>query len=132
MRKYKVFSALAGMLLLGLAGCNDAPQSTEETEMDAPTEQFGGLALYTLRDTMGTAPKEVLKKVAGIGYQYIEAAGYADGKFYGMEPAAFKSYLGEIGLIPDDQYERRSGRDHEHHQYHRRKVRGGRVAVPLP
>lgn len=63
-------------------------------------DKFGGLALYTLRDQMATNPKETLKEVADIGYKYIEAAGYQDGKFYGMEPAEFKAYLDEIGLIP--------------------------------
>lgn len=102
----KLFPLFVFTLFLGLAACNSAPESTEETEtepaaeMDAPAEQFGGLALYTLRDTMAKAPKEVLREVADLGYQYIEAAGYADGKFYGMEPAAFKSYLSEIGLTP--------------------------------
>ena len=63
-------------------------------------DKFGGLALYTLREQMATNPKETLKEVADIGYKYIEAAGYQDGKFYGMEPAEFKAYLDEIGLIP--------------------------------
>lgn len=68
-----------------------------DAEMDA---SFGGLALYTLRDTLAKAPKEVLKEVAAVGYKYIEAAGYTDGKFYGMTPAEFKSYLAEVGLTP--------------------------------
>ncbi|MCB0643637.1 MAG: sugar phosphate isomerase/epimerase, partial [Phaeodactylibacter sp.] len=63
-------------------------------------ERYGGLALYTVRDDMKSSPKEVLQKVADLGYAYIEAAGYEDGKFYGMEPEAFKSYLNEVGLTP--------------------------------
>lgn len=62
--------------------------------------QSSGLALYTLRDTMAKNPRHVLKEVADIGYTYIEAAGYEDGKFYGMTPSEFKSYLDEIGLQP--------------------------------
>lgn len=49
---------------------------------------------------MATNPKGVLKAVADMGYKNIESAGYADGKFYGMEPAEFKAYLDEIGLTP--------------------------------
>ncbi len=63
-------------------------------------DNFGGLALYTVRDNMGEDAKATLQKVADAGYAYIEAAGYNDGKFYGMEPQEFKSYLESIGLTP--------------------------------
>ncbi len=63
-------------------------------------ENFGGLALYTVRDAMGEDAKETLKAVADAGYKNIEAAGYADGKFYNMTPMAFKNYVKEIGLHP--------------------------------
>ncbi len=63
-------------------------------------ESFGGLALYTVRENMGEDAKATLQKVADAGYAYIEAAGYADGKFYGMDPQDFKSYVESIGLSP--------------------------------
>ncbi|WP_036383944.1 sugar phosphate isomerase/epimerase [Muricauda sp. MAR_2010_75] len=63
-------------------------------------ENFGGLALYTVRDNMGKDPKTTLKKVADAGYAYIEAAGYNEGKFYGMSPEDFKAYLESLGLKP--------------------------------
>ncbi|HKL90180.1 MAG TPA: sugar phosphate isomerase/epimerase [Allomuricauda sp.] len=63
-------------------------------------DNFGGLALYTVRDNMGEDAKTTLQKVAEAGYAYIEAAGYENGKFYGMEPNEFKSYLKSVGLIP--------------------------------
>jgi len=63
-------------------------------------ESFGGLALYTVRENMGEDAKATLQKVADAGYAYIEAAGYADGKFYGMDPQDFKSYLKSLGLTP--------------------------------
>ncbi len=63
-------------------------------------ESFGGLALYTVRENMGEDAKATLQKVADAGYAYIEAAGYADGKFYGMDPQDFKSYVESIGLTP--------------------------------
>jgi len=63
-------------------------------------EKFGGLALYTVRENMGEDAKATLQKVADAGYAYVEAAGYEDGKFYGMEPQEFKSYLESIGLTP--------------------------------
>ncbi|MFD2098941.1 sugar phosphate isomerase/epimerase family protein [Flagellimonas iocasae] len=63
-------------------------------------ENFGGLALYTVRDDMGGDAKATLKQVADDRYAYIEAAGYNEGKFYGMEPGEFKSYLESLGLQP--------------------------------
>jgi len=63
-------------------------------------DKFGGLTLYTLRNDMRETPEETLKKVADVGYKYIEAADYKDGKFYGMTPEEFKNQLTELGLVP--------------------------------
>lgn len=93
------------LLILSLSACssptetNNTTTETSNTEMENINANYG-LALYTLRDAMAKDPKGVLKKVAEIGYKNIEAAGYADGKFYGMEPTEFKAYLEEIGLTP--------------------------------
>lgn len=91
-------------LLLSLYSCGGETNTdaTDTTVAEAPITEadFGGLALYTLRDTMGGDPRGVLKQVADMGYEYIEAAGYKDGKFYGMAPAEFNSYLAEVGLKP--------------------------------
>lgn len=84
-------------LIFGFGACSSKTEETTEIAVETPAK-FGGLALYTVRDAMGTDPKGTLKAVADAGYAYVEAAGYADGKFYGMEPAAFKSYLDSLGL----------------------------------
>ena len=63
-------------------------------------EKFGGLALYTVRDAMTEDPEGTLQAVADAGYKNIEAAGYADGKFYNMSPEDFKKLLKEVGLKP--------------------------------
>ncbi len=39
-----------------------------------------------------------LKKVADIGYQYLELASYADGKFYGIAPKEFKKMVNDLGM----------------------------------
>ena len=87
-----IFLALA----LGLLSCSPSP-SSEENVLET-TNQLGGLALYTLRDSMAINPKATLKAVAEAGYAYVESADYADGKFYGMTPAEFKSTLDSLGL----------------------------------
>lgn len=63
-------------------------------------QKFGGLALYTVRDDMGTNAKATLQAVADAGYKNIEAAGYKDGMFYGMSPEEFKKTLKSVGLKP--------------------------------
>ncbi len=57
-----------------------------------------GLQLYTIRDAMKTDVPGSLKKVAKIGYQYLELAGYADGKFYGLKPEEFKKIVTDLGM----------------------------------
>jgi sugar phosphate isomerase/epimerase len=61
-------------------------------------DKFGGLTLYTVRNEMGSNPEETLKAVADVGYKYIEAADYKDGKFYGMSPEDFKNHVNELGM----------------------------------
>ncbi|MFW6019808.1 MAG: sugar phosphate isomerase/epimerase family protein [Bacteroidales bacterium] len=72
-----------------------------------------GLQLWSVRVDMGDDPVATIQQVGEIGYDFVEAAGYADGKFYGMEPIEFKRVLNENGLeflsshtgqnLPDDE-----------------------------
>ncbi len=62
--------------------------------------KWGGMTLYTVRNEMGKDPKATLKQVADLGYKNIEAVDYKNGKFYGMKPEEFKSYLKSLGLTP--------------------------------
>ena len=40
-------------------------------------------------------PDSTIRAVADIGYKFVEAAGYSDGKFYGMEPQDFERLVEE-------------------------------------
>ena len=91
---------LLGLLLAACAPRQNSTTPTTPAASSAPAQKIGGLALYTLRDTMAVDPRAALRQVAAEGYAYIEAAGYQDGKFYGMWPAEFKSFLNEVGLKP--------------------------------
>jgi sugar phosphate isomerase/epimerase len=96
MKKISYFLSLLLGLSLGIFSCGPATEtSTASTEAST---NFGGLALYTVRDSMASNPKATLKAVADAGYAYIESADYAEGKFYGMTPAEFKSTLDSLGL----------------------------------
>ncbi|HEY3369427.1 MAG TPA: sugar phosphate isomerase/epimerase [Prolixibacteraceae bacterium] len=91
-RKFLQISAAGslGMMLLGAAGCKPAV-------VDRKT--FGvGLQMYTIRDAMGADALGSLKKVSALGYKNLELAGYADGKFYGYEPAEFKKIVSDLGM----------------------------------
>ncbi len=61
-------------------------------------KKWGGMTLYTVRTEMGKDPKATLKEVADLGYKYIEAVDYKDGKFYGMTPSELKAYTKSLGL----------------------------------
>jgi sugar phosphate isomerase/epimerase len=56
-----------------------------------------GLQLYTLRDALAKDPASVIAKVAGLGFQEVETFGY-NGKFFGMDAAAYKALLTQHGL----------------------------------
>lgn len=58
-----------------------------------------GLQLYSLRDAMGADPVNTIEKLGTVGYEFVEAADYKDGKFYGMDPEAFKALVEENGMI---------------------------------
>lgn len=62
------------------------------------TDPKTGLILYTVRGEMNTDALGTLDKIAEIGYNWLEAASYSDGKFYGMKPAEFRRVIGERGM----------------------------------
>jgi sugar phosphate isomerase/epimerase len=87
-----------GALVLTQYGCNPRGTTTEKTA-GADPKTFGiGLQLYTIRDAMETDVPGSLKKVSDMGYKYVELAGYANGKFYGYEPAEFKKLVEDLGM----------------------------------
>ncbi|MDX9929218.1 MAG: sugar phosphate isomerase/epimerase [Bacteroidales bacterium] len=57
-----------------------------------------GLILYTVRQDMSRDPQETLAAVAAMGYNWIEAAGYSNGLFYGMKPAEFRLAVEGLGM----------------------------------
>lgn len=58
-----------------------------------PSGKNLGLQLYSIRDSIMKDVPGAIAKVSKMGYKFVEPAGYANGKFYGMEPAAFKALL---------------------------------------
>lgn len=70
-----------------------------------------GLQLYSVREDMGKDAAGTLRKLAEMGYKYVEHANYIDHKFYGHTAKDFKSLLdglhlkmisGHVRLEPND------------------------------
>jgi len=57
-----------------------------------------GLQLWSIRDAMFANPDSTIEVLGTSGYSYVEAAGYGDGKFYNMEPEAFKALVEANGM----------------------------------
>ncbi|WP_116126799.1 sugar phosphate isomerase/epimerase family protein [Lewinella sp. IMCC34183] len=137
----RIYPFLSLLLLLFAAACGGNRPASEtgtatpadEAGMTSGMTDFGGLALYTLRDTMGKDPMAVLQEVAADGYAYIEAAGYDNGKFYGMTPAEFKSALDEVGLTPMSTHMSGMTRENATQQAEDAKAAGFQyVVIPVP
>ena len=56
------------------------------------------LQLYSVREDINKDFKGTIAAVVKAGYTGIEAAGYSDGKFYGLTPAEFKKELNAVGM----------------------------------
>ena len=80
-------AAVAGALL--------APAALQATRKGA---HIVGIQLYSIRDDMKADPSGTLKKLAAMGYRYVEHANYVDRKFYGYPAKEFKSLLDGMGL----------------------------------
>ncbi len=57
-----------------------------------------GLQLYALRDVIGKDPKGVVKMVADLGYQDLEAYGYDNSKLFGLASKEFAGYVKSLGM----------------------------------
>ena len=57
-----------------------------------------GLQLYTLRDSIFQAPKEILRQVSEFGYRELETFGYKDGKIFGMPFGEFNKCAEDLGM----------------------------------
>ncbi len=63
----------------------------------APKKNIG-LQLYSIRDSIRKNVPAAIEKIAKMGFTFVEPAGYADGKFYGMDPVAFKDLCLKNGM----------------------------------
>lgn len=82
---------LSGMMLF------PACTGTEKKEGTASKKDIY-LQLYSVRDDIKADYDATIKEVAEMGYTGVEAAGYNDGRFYGLSPADFKKSIEDAGM----------------------------------
>lgn len=68
------------------------------TACNKPVKKDIGIQLWSVRDDMKADPAGTIAKVGTIGYTFIEAAGFSDGKFYGFTPEEFKALTEKAGM----------------------------------
>ncbi len=86
-KKVMILAGMAAFLGMSFSSCAPAPE-----------DKYIGLQLYSVRDAMNEDVETTVAKVGEMGYDYVEAAGYSDGKFYGMEPGDFRELCETNGL----------------------------------
>jgi sugar phosphate isomerase/epimerase len=74
-----LLAALTSLILVTSYSFQKAPQ------------KYIGLQLYSLRDSINKDVPYTIKRVREMGYKFVEPASYSDGKFYGLDPVAFKN-----------------------------------------
>ena len=88
-----------GAVVLSQYGCKSGTSKAGKVAAGDTLASGIGLQLYTIRDAMASDVPGSLKRVAEIGYKYLELAGYGDGKFYGYAPADFKKLVEDLGMV---------------------------------
>lgn len=92
------FLKLTGLGIIGAAAISQSGFTACASPKTVPVKSGIGIQLYSIRDNMAIDVPGSLKKIADIGYQYLELAGYADGKFYGYTPEEFKKMVNDLGM----------------------------------
>ncbi len=83
MKKKSIFSLVLLVVIAGMA-------ITSSYSFKKAPQKFIGLQLYSLRDSINKNVPYTISRVNKMGYKFVEPAGYSNGKFYGLDPVAFK------------------------------------------
>lgn len=62
------------------------------------SNKYIGLQLWSVREEMKKDASGTIHEISKIGYQFVETAGYKDGKLYDMEPSEFKKLVESNGM----------------------------------
>ncbi|MEQ9290256.1 MAG: sugar phosphate isomerase/epimerase [Cyclobacteriaceae bacterium] len=95
--------AAAGAMIAPMA-CTTKQKPQEASGQDTPSvakivPKDMGMQAYSVRDALKEDFAGSMKKIADIGYKYIEAYGLTlDGKLYGMAPGEYKKIVNDLGM----------------------------------
>jgi len=81
------FLFLACFMATGIVSC-EAPEE----------DKFIGIQLWSVRGDMNADPEGTLRELGEMGYSFVEAAGYQNGRFYGMGPVDFRALVEANGM----------------------------------
>ncbi len=82
-----LLSTFATAILVSLVSCSEPA-----------VEKNIGLQLYSVRSDMSSNPDSTIMELGKMGYKFVEAASYNDGKFYGMSASDFKALVEKSGM----------------------------------
>lgn len=74
-------------------------QPVNAAEVAKKADKNIGLQLYSLRDDFKVDFDQTITAIGQMGYKFVEAASYNDGKFYGMNPKEFSKKVKKAGMI---------------------------------
>ncbi len=96
MKKYSIsLSVIILSILFVFSACKQSPK--QDADADKSKKDIY-IQLYSVRDDIKTDYAGTIAAVAEIGYTGVEAAGYNEGLFYDMTPAAFKQSIEDAGM----------------------------------
>lgn len=93
----------AGSVILPLGCTGKKPETaqtiTEEVVESLPKDKSMGVQVYSVRDALREDFAGSIKKIADIGYEYIEAYGLGtDGQILGMSPEEYSRIVTDTGM----------------------------------
>lgn len=89
---------LLSIILVALFFVNCDASKKENTETSERVKKDIYIQLWSVREDIKEDFKGTISKLAEMGYTGVEAAGYADGKFYGLSPEEFKKEVDATGM----------------------------------
>ncbi len=96
MKKHSIFFSTAILCCLFIFSACNQPQGGGAATSEKAKDIY--LQLYSVRDDIRADYNGTIATVAEMGYTGVEAAGYSDGLFYEMSPAAFKQSIEAAGM----------------------------------
>ena len=97
-RRHFIKTGTATLATSALLQSSPAVAAATHNQSAAKAKKRIGIQLYSLRDDMAKDPEGTLKKVAEIGYSFIETYGYHNGLFFGKKPKEFAAFVNGLGI----------------------------------